>query len=190
MKTKNSVREVSRHRLLGGPVPRSHSEGFTLIELLTVIAIIMVLAGLIVGGAKYAMTKAGRSRAEAEIAAMENALENFKTDNGTYPITQPVRPTSAIAPLYANAPLLYTALAGGPGNPKTYMTFKPNQIQVPGPPAPQFTTNIVDPFGMPYNYYCTQPLQSYQTNSVTFDLWSYGPSGTNGAVDMITNWKQ
>jgi len=129
--------------------------GFTLIELMTVLAIIMILAGLIVAGAKYAMTKAGRSRAEAEIAAMENALENYKTDNGYYPLTTGTRPSSATAAqFYGNSTFLYTVLAGGPGYPKTYMTFKPNQIQVPSVTI----TNIVDPFGTPYNYYCNPVL--------------------------------
>src|SRR5881396_186273 len=60
---------------------------FTLIELLVVIAIIGILAGLILAAAKYAQTKAARSRAETEIATMETALEHYKNDNGIYPIT-------------------------------------------------------------------------------------------------------
>ena len=119
---------------------------------------------------------------------METALESYKNDNGAYPITPPGRPTDGYPPKYANSYILYTALAGGPGNPKTYFTFKPSQIQ---PVTSDITkTNIVDPFGHLYSYYCTQPLQNDQTNTATFDLWSYGPSGTNNDPNMITNWKQ
>src|SRR6476469_5087799 len=58
---------------------------FTLIELLIVMAIIIVLAGLILATANYVQKKGYRSRAEAEIAAISAALENYKADNGVYP---------------------------------------------------------------------------------------------------------
>src|SRR2546423_8243623 len=60
---------------------------FTLIELLIVMAIIIVLAGLILATANYVQKKGYRSRAEAEIAAISAALENYKADNGVYPST-------------------------------------------------------------------------------------------------------
>jgi prepilin-type N-terminal cleavage/methylation domain-containing protein len=164
--------------------------GFTLIEIMVVIVILTILAGIVVGAAKYAHVKAATSRAQAEIAAMETALESYKNDNGIYPITPPpyIRPVNTLAPVYANSPTLYTALAGGPGNPKTYFTFKANQIQ---PVLSDLTkTNIVDPFGHLYNYYCTRPPQADQNNPTSFDLWSYGPAGVNGDPNMITNWKQ
>ena len=41
--------------------------GFTLIELMTVLAIIMILAGLIVGGAKYALSLLGRIQNEIRL---------------------------------------------------------------------------------------------------------------------------
>ncbi len=56
---------------------------FTIVELLIVIAIILVLAGLILATSGYVQTKGKRSRAEAEIAAISAALENYKADNGT-----------------------------------------------------------------------------------------------------------
>src|SRR5205814_2897013 len=59
--------------------------GFTLIELLVVMAIIVVLAGLILATSNYVQKKGYRSRAEAEIAAISAALENYKADNGVYP---------------------------------------------------------------------------------------------------------
>src|SRR5256885_16594058 len=60
---------------------------FTLIELLIVMAIIIVLAGLILATANYVQKKGYRSRAEAEIAAISAALENYKAGNGGYPST-------------------------------------------------------------------------------------------------------
>ena len=64
---------------------RRGSSGFTLVELLTVMTIIAILAGLVLGTFKFVQEKAARSRAEAEIKAMEAGLESFKADNGTYP---------------------------------------------------------------------------------------------------------
>src|SRR5438270_975570 len=58
---------------------------FTIIELLVVISIIIILAGLILSTVGYVQKKGARSRAEAEIAAISAALENYKADNGIYP---------------------------------------------------------------------------------------------------------
>jgi general secretion pathway protein G len=165
---------------------KQHSSvGFTLIEIMVVIVIITILVGIVIGAAKYAMIKAATSRAQAEVASMETALESYKSDNGIYPITPLGRPVNDFPLGYANSYILYTALAGGPGNPKTYMTFKPNQIQR----ISATQTNIVDPFGHLYNYYC-RPGDAAQQNPTSFDLWSYGPRGVNGDPNMITNWKQ
>ena len=168
--------------------------GFTLIELLTVLVIIMILVGIIVGAAKYGQIKGATTRAQAEIAAIETALESYKNDNGSYPMSTPVLDNPG-----QNSILLYNALVAGS---KTYMTFKPTEMQA-NPLIPYVTivvtcttgitmtvTNVMvmDPFGHPYNYY--NPCSTGGANNqVTFDLWSNGPSGTNGAVDNITNWK-
>jgi general secretion pathway protein G len=154
--------------------------GFTLIEILVVLVIIMILAGIIVGAAKYAQVRAARSRTQAEIATMETALESYKSDNGVYP-----RSTTTRSDAVNNGIDLYAALVAGPNNPKTYFTFKPNQIRF----ISVTQTNIIDPFGSPYNYYCN-PGAVDQKNGATFDLWSYGPDGQNGTSDDIMNWGQ
>jgi type II secretory pathway pseudopilin PulG len=61
------------------------ASAFTVVELLIVMAIILILAGLILATSSYVQKKGYRSRAEAEIAAMSAALENYKADNGIYP---------------------------------------------------------------------------------------------------------
>ena len=60
-------------------------EAFTLIELLTVMAIILILAGLILSIAGHVQGKASTSRATAEIQAFSTAINNYQIDNGAYP---------------------------------------------------------------------------------------------------------
>jgi len=169
-------------------------DGFTLIEMLVVLVIIMILVGIIVGAAKYGQIKSGNTRAQAEIAAMETALESYKNDNGFYPMSMPTTNNPG-----ANSTLLYFALVAGS---KKYISFKPTEMRDGGgtisinfncganPISYVNITNVMvmDPFGYPYNYF--NPCNTGAPNNrVSFDLWSNGPSGTNGAVDNITNWK-
>ncbi len=96
--------------------------GFTLIELLVVMAIIIVLAGLVLSISTFVQNKGGRSRAEAEIAAMSAALESYKADNGIYPYNSASTELNArVAPPLTDYPratiVLYEALSGdGNGN--------------------------------------------------------------------------
>ena len=183
--------------LIGSPTsvgavshPPSPLNAFTLTEVMVVMIIIMILMGITIGGAKYAQTKAATARAQAEIATMETALESFKNDNGVYPQITGTRDSGYGkhfgATEIANSASLYAALT----TPKVYMTFKPNQIQKDPVSGIYY---IADPFGSPYNYYC-KPGAVDQVNQATFDLWSYGPAGTNeppnSIVNDITNWKQ
>ena len=148
--------------------PRS---GFTLIEMLTVIAVILVLSGLLLSVNSGVQTKAARSRAEGEIAAMSAACENYKADNGAYPrdaagVTDALnpRPPSVPTTAYAGASLaLYQALSGntvaadgaltlGPG--KNYYEFKPNQLSIRKDSNGMIThvLFIQDPWGRSYGY--------------------------------------
>lgn len=62
-----------------------HREAFTLIELLTVIAIISVLAGMVVGLAPVASAKMKEARVRAELAGLVTAIESYKSRFGVYP---------------------------------------------------------------------------------------------------------
>ena len=158
--------KARRHAAL---VHHSFSEGgFTLIELLVVLAIIGALAALTLGVMKYAQAKARNSRAKAEIASIENALENFKNDNGYFPAGDGSADSSTN---------IYNALVVGP---KGYVTFRANQLKIIGA-----ITNIGDPFGNTY-YYRSPGL----SNVVTFDLWSAGSDDKTNTADDVTNWQQ
>src|SRR5438477_3895514 len=76
---------------------------FTIIEVLIVMAIILVLAGLTLATSGYVQNKGRRSRAEAEIAAMSAALENYKADNGIYPRGKSTAVPPSGVPVYSVA---------------------------------------------------------------------------------------
>src|SRR5436190_16715316 len=112
------------------------SAAFTIIELLIVIAIIIILAGLILSTVGYVQKKGARSRAEAEIAAISAALENYKADNGIYPrdatATDGLDPNASInfSKYQTASQYLYGQLAGDADfdgiadpNSKSYMQF-------------------------------------------------------------------
>lgn len=171
---------------------------FTLIEVLVVMAIVAALAGLILSTAGYVQKKGQRSRAEAEIAAMSAALENYKADNGAYPrdsVTDGLNVATTNASDYNPASLkLYEYLSGDTTHDriaerKTYFSFKPNQLS----PADQThpVTFVRDPFGNPYGYSTANAANLNGTlgYNPTFDLWSIG-DGKVGADQSkwIKNW--
>ena len=176
---------------------------FTLTELLIVMAIIIVLSGLILATAGYVQTKGKRSRAEAEIAAMSAALENYKADNGIYPrdsnSSDKANPTGDFSdPAYTTASVfLYEQLFGasnGSRTPtagaKTYFAFKPNMLN-PLSTSTDPVTSIRDPFGNPYGYSTAKAANPGGPTGInpTFDLWSVadGAAGTD-QTKWIKNW--
>ncbi|MDQ3117781.1 MAG: type II secretion system GspH family protein [Verrucomicrobiota bacterium] len=183
-----------RFRSMVGRCGRDET-AFTVVELLVVMSIILVLAGLILATSSYVHNKGARSRAEAEIAAMSAALENYKADNGVYPVDTSVDPKTTPDPAsYAPGSLaLYKALSGDADNDgnrsaesTAYMSFKPNQLY------PPVTTNSVtyikDPFGYSYGYSTIGQAGTTGFNP-TFDLWSTA-GGTSSAdvAKWIKNW--
>jgi prepilin-type N-terminal cleavage/methylation domain-containing protein len=188
--------------------------GFTLIELLIVMAIILVLAGLILATSNYVQKKGYRSRAEAEIAAISAALENYKADNGVYPrgnasssSTTPPYDTDALKPnamgdptsvTYRNASLaLYKLISGDTdadhvAEAKSYFSFKPNQLASTNQTSP--VLYIKDPFGNSYGYSTAKVSAPTGTDGYnpTFDLWSTaGGTDASSSPDQsqwIKNW--
>jgi type II secretory pathway pseudopilin PulG len=167
-------------------------------------AIILVLAGLVLGTSSYVHNKGARSRAEAEIAAMSAALENYKADNGSYPndpATDALDPKATpVAQAYQDASrYLYRQLIGDKNNDgspdpnaPSYMSFKDNQL---GLDASGAVLYIKDPFGNSYGY--STLYQANVANGVnppggynpTFDLWSTG--GVTTGTDQsrwLKNW--
>jgi type II secretory pathway pseudopilin PulG len=65
--------------------PRHGNAAFTLIELMAVITIIIILAGLVVGGMNFVTARQAKEKAKVQLAILSKALEEFKLENGAYP---------------------------------------------------------------------------------------------------------
>ena len=176
---------------------------FTIIELLVVMAVIIVLAGLILGTSSYVQKKGARSRAEAEIAAMSAACESYKADNGIYPRNNDTDTLDArqhldtTKPVYQQATLfLYEQLSGSNAQQqatagmKSYLSFKPQMLGPHDANGNVTTVQFVrDPFGNSYGYSTVQAANPGSTSvgyNPTFDLWS--TTGSTTTDQWIKNW--
>ncbi len=63
-------------------------KGFTLLEIMVVIVILGVLASMIVPNLMSNKDKADRQKVVSDVIALENALDMYKLDNGSYPSTE------------------------------------------------------------------------------------------------------
>jgi general secretion pathway protein G len=180
---------------------------FTLLELLIVITIIAILAGLTIATMGYVNSKARRSRAEAEIAAISAALENYKADNGAYPrdvATDALLPTEADPKNYVSSGTsLYQQLSGDqdkdPSTPgddtKNYLGSLAKPANVAANPGGGFY--LRDPFANsagtanPYGY-STAKASGGTGYNPTFDLWSTcgesGPKPTETFAQYQARW--
>ena len=64
---------------------RNGRAAFTLIELMAVITIIVILAGLVVGGLGFVTERQAKEKAKVQIALLSKAIEEYKLDMGKYP---------------------------------------------------------------------------------------------------------
>ena len=159
----------------------SRQDGFTLIELLVVITVIAILAGLVLQGAGYAQKKAARSRAEAEIAALSAALENYKSDIGDYPKLTNGSSSGTATPGTGQLYILRGALA--PANGKVYFEFNKGMGNSTTY-SKETNQPILDPVGEGYGY--MYPGNSSRSGANFFDLWSR--AGTTNTNQWIKNW--
>ena len=58
------------------------SRGFTLVELLTVVTIILILSGLVIGVTSFVQRKAAVDKARVQLRQFELKIEDYKRDAG------------------------------------------------------------------------------------------------------------
>lgn len=155
---------------------------FTLVELLIVMAIILVLAGIVVGVQRGVYQKQSMARAEADVQAIATALESYKLRYGDYPWLGDG----------SNGVELYQHLTGAkkmvPGRSGPTMVTVPEENRVPFIDASSLLENtaqtaFIDPWGQPYEYYYRGSGGAW--NYPGFILMSKGPDGlTNSASNF------
>src|SRR5205823_6066973 len=106
----NRARSSARGSKINPSALSAPGSAFTLIELLVVIGIIALLAGLAVGGSKYASTKMKESRIRAELHALVTAIEAYHAEFNQYPPDNVVRRDPILVNPVTNA--LYYELTG------------------------------------------------------------------------------
>jgi len=157
--------------------------GFTLIELMAVITIIVILAGLVVGGMGFVNERQAKEKAKVQLALLTAALEAYKLDFGTYP------PTGDRPKGDTTSAILFKALywdsdndgsvVGADEDQKIYLSQLDPTANKQGwtTGTPGNNTKITDPWGNEYRYR-TAVNSSGNPNTSTqnpdFDLWSVG----------------
>jgi len=151
---------------------------------MTVVVIIGILAGLILGGAGAVRRHGATSQAKGEITALETALERYFADVQSYPVSTNNNPTTSFSPnsYTAGGQALFLALFGAqqynqPPSNKRYFEPKSSMVNSTNSPNTFFT----DPWGNAYGYY------SDGTNAPV--IWSTaGQTTSAGTNQWITSW--
>ena len=178
--------------------------GFTLVELLTVVTIVVILSGMVVGVSSFVQRKAAVEKARVQMELFNLKINEYKADAGGY------LPPTMEEDIEAKSGLIIYRMLYGDGigadgiagtaddgaldgepdegavvyipdlNPNTN---NQNWIDKKGSDVP---VEIVDPWGNPWRFR-NQKGDPDQQNP-DFDLWSVGPDGKNGTEDDIRNW--
>ena len=195
--------------------PRTGKAAFTLIEVMAVITIIVILAGLVVGGMSFVNERQAKNKAQVQIALISKALEEYKLDMGSYPLTAEVPGTYIVAAGSATSSILFKALYWDSDNDSAGVPADTDQkIYIPDlDPATSkqgwttgtagASTIITDPWG---NQYCYRSAirgsgivaekntdgtvkMNTNTQNPDFDLWSMGKDGKTmtGTPSNTTN---
>ncbi|MDE0835121.1 MAG: type II secretion system protein GspG [Akkermansiaceae bacterium] len=158
-------------------------KGFTLIEMLVVITIIIILAGLSMGGYSFVIQKQANSQAKIQISLLSKALEEYKLDNGEYPDTD--KTNDLYKALYWDSDNNGTG-ADTDTDQKIYVSQldpdNDNQGWTEGTGA---NAKIVDPWGKEYIY---RRGDHDKAKNPDFDLLSKGTDGIEGNADDIDNF--
>ena len=188
---------------------RPGDSGFTLIELMAVITIIVILAGLVVGGLGFVNDRQAKEKAKVQIALLSKAIEEYKLDNGIYPpsgnsadgVAQSV---ALYIPLFyegydynrqANPPADWTKTVSATKIPKSIKIYLPDLDPVsskqgwvmPKTTVPT-TMPVLDPWGKEYRYR-TAVDGAGKPNALTinpdFDLWSSGKDTATAPANAL-----
>jgi general secretion pathway protein G len=159
-------------------------KGFTLIEMLVVITIIVILAGLSMGGYSFVIQKQANSQAKIQISLLSKALEEYKLDNGEYP-PDPTGSNDLYKALYWDSDDNGTG-ADTDTDQKIYVSqLDPDNNKQGWTEGTGANAKIVDPWGKEYTY---RRGDHDNAKNPDFDLLSKGKDGIEGNADDIDNF--
>jgi prepilin-type N-terminal cleavage/methylation domain-containing protein len=179
---------------------RKPSAAFTLVELLAVIAIIVILAGIVVGGLSHVRDKQAREKAKIQVSMLERAIDEYKLDMGAFPGTGVNFGGLASSEDGDSSQVLYTALfydgyefSESPNRDdwkkasSIYVTeLDPRSSQagwleiVAADSTPPANLKLKDPWGANYRYRVGDAAQNPD-----FDLWSMGKDGKTDPASQL-----
>lgn len=162
-----------------------------MVELLTVVAIIMILAGMTVSGLSYYNRKVAEDKTRIQLKLISSALESYHLENGEYPLANDSEGKGQTDELYKY--LFYDTDDDGQNylNDEDQEIFLPdfdpgsnNQGWISGSGT---KVKIIDGFGNEYRYRVMSNPSGMRNPD--FDLWSIGADGKTNAntVDHANN---
>jgi len=158
----------------------NYKHGTTLVEILVVIAVIMILAGLVVGIGAGIDSHSKEKAVKGTFSLIEAALQEYHDFTGYFPRAD----NPAFVPA-ENCEILYSALSSLPGSREVLEKISEkvikNEFKPPDPRARPGVYEIYDPWGTVLNY-------SYYFGDSFPVLTSAGPDKNHTTVgDNITN---
>lgn len=152
----------------------SSRAGFTLIELLTVIAIIALIAGMVVGLAPAASRTMKMKRMQGELQQLVTAIENYHAKYKVYPPDNRQLVANQLPILYPERNSLYYELGG--------TVFNPNAN------PPRFSSLLTqDSLTIPQiqTVYNTKGFLNYAENAQ--EVKNFIPNWKSSAIGRLTN---
>ncbi len=122
-------------------------DGFTIIELLAVVMIMAILGAIVIGISGYASRRASDAQARAQLNQLRTALTEYQVRHRTYPLEN----IESVQGWEDITPALTNFV-------EEKLTFE-------------------DPWGRAYEYRPRRRPGETTGRAVSFELWSWGPSG-------------
>lgn len=143
---------------------------FTLVEVLVTIAIIVILAGILIGGIGFATRRADEAKTITQLETVAAAIEAFRADRGYYPQAA----TAVEVKITRDGDAVYLDAA------KKIALFN---RKTKSPYIKGTSADLTDAWGNALLFQCPGTH-----NPAAFDLWSRGQDGNSDTDDDITNW--
>jgi len=151
-----------------------YKSGTTLIEILIVVAVIMLLAGMVLGIAAHIDNQSKERAVKATFALLESGLQEYYDFRGVFPVAADANPN-------VNCEILYAELNSLPGSREVLEQIS-DKLMREEHASPRDVPEIYDPWGTVLDYRYNAAVDSFPR------LISAGPDRNIDATgDNITN---